>query len=638
MMSQDIHNVLQTYWGYDSFRPLQEEIIQSVLDGRDTLGLMPTGGGKSLTFQVPTMTQDGVCLVITPLIALMKDQVENLQSKGIKAVAIYTGMSSREILIALENCVFGAYKFLYLSPERLGSELFITKMQQMQISLIVVDEAHCISQWGYDFRPSYLHIASIRPYFPHVPILALTATATPDVVEDIQSQLLFDEKNVFETTFYRKNIAYVVRYTERKLDTLLQILNGVPGTSIVYVRNRKKTREIADFLVENGIVAEHYHAGLPPMTKDERQDRWKNNQTRVIVCTNAFGMGIDKPEVRTVIHMDLPDSIEAYFQEAGRAGRDGKKSYATLLFNGVDEAKINKRIADTFPPKEKIREIYDALANYHAIALDDGEDSQHLFRITDFCQKFKQPILITHSAIKILQKAGYLEWINQENSRSLLQVVMQKETLYECRMTAPQERLIHALLRSYTGLFADMTPIVEEEIAKRSNLSAQEVYQEIVALSRMGVVKYIPRTNEPMLRFTHKRIPKNRLILDAEAYDTRKKIYKERIEQMLYYAKGQTICRSEMLLKYFGEKNTTPCGICDICLAQRKNSLKETTIEEIKTHITQLIKAHHDAVSLQQIATKTQMSEQELIPILRFLQDNGHILQNRQMKYNITHP
>lgn len=635
-MCQNIHNVLQSYWGYDSFRPLQEDIIHSVLAGKDTLGLMPTGGGKSLTFQVPTMARKGMCLVITPLIALMKDQVENLKSKGIKAAAIYSGMNSKDILITLENGVFDAYKFLYLSPERLTSEIFLTKVQQMDINLIVVDEAHCISQWGYDFRPSYLHISAIRPLFPDIPILALTATATPDVVDDIQVQLDFKKKNLFQTTFYRNNIAYVVRQTEKKHTTLLNILNAVPGTSIVYVRNRKKTKEIADFLVENGIVAEHYHAGLSPTIKDIRQDRWKNNQTRVIVCTNAFGMGIDKPEVRTVIHIDLPDCIEAYFQEAGRAGRDGKKSYATLLYNGTDEEKMKKRIADNYPPKDKIREIYDALANYCAVAIDDGEGRSYRFVVGDFCQKFKQSINITHSAIKILQRAGYLELSEQENGRSLLQFIIEKDQLYQYKTNVLQEKVINTLLRSYTGLFADLTPIYEDVVAHRAGLTHQELYDTILQLTNIGMLRYVPRSSDPMLKFIHKRIPSTRLRLDANTYDDLKEKYVEKIHRMLQYATTQNICRSQLLLAYFGEKTTQQCGTCDICLSNRKRDMRTEKIEDIEQQIIQLLQQEKEGQSLKQIAEKTKIPSPQLIPVLRLLLDNGSILQNEQTKYNIT--
>ncbi|HPT44230.1 MAG TPA: ATP-dependent DNA helicase RecQ, partial [Paludibacteraceae bacterium] len=424
---QQYLDILKTYWGYDEFRPLQAEIIQSIASGRDTLGLMPTGGGKSLTFQVPALAMEGVCIVVTPLIALMKDQVENLKHKGISAAAIYSGMSHDEIMLALDNAVCEAYKFLYVSPERLATRIFIAKVRSMHVCMIAVDESHCISQWGYDFRPSYLKIADIREILPDVPVLALTATATPEVVDDIQNKLHFREKNVFRKSFHRSNLIYVVRTVENKEEYLLKILSSVSGTSVVYVRNRKKTKEIAGFLNDNGITAEHFHAGLKNETKDVRQARWKSGETRVIVATNAFGMGIDKPDVRTVVHMDLPDSIEAYFQEAGRAGRDEKKAYAILLFNKSDVTKLRKRVADTFPPKETVSQVYDAVGNYFEVAVGSGLDSTFVFDIADFCSKFHFPLLVAYNSIKILQQAGYLDLTDEQDSSSLVLFTVKKD-------------------------------------------------------------------------------------------------------------------------------------------------------------------------------------------------------------------
>ncbi|HOS46682.1 MAG TPA: ATP-dependent DNA helicase RecQ, partial [Paludibacter sp.] len=510
---QKFLDILKKYWGYDAFRELQGDIIQSIASGKDTLGLMPTGGGKSLTFQVPTLAMDGVCLVVTPLIALMKDQVENLKKRNIAAAAIYTGMSRQDVLLTLENCVFAAYKFLYVSPERLGSSIFLEKIKQTKVCMIAVDESHCISQWGYDFRPSYLKIAEIRQVLPDVPVLALTATATPEVVEDIQEKLLFREKNVLRKSFYRKNLAYVVRTTENKEEQLLHILRRVSGTSVVYVRNRKKTKEIADFLNKNGVSAEHFHAGLKNETRDVRQQRWMNDETRVIVATNAFGMGIDKPDVRTVVHMDLPDSLEAYFQEAGRAGRDGKKAFAVMLFNGGDVTKMRKRVSDTFPEKEMIRRVYRSLGDYYIIAEGYGLDAVFPFDLADFCMKFKLPVLITHNALKILQQAGYLELTDEQDNSSQVLFIVGKEDLYSTRLTTDQDKLIHVLLRSYTGLFTEPAYISEDIIASRLSWEKDKVYKELVGLAKDRIVRYIPRKQVPFITYVHEREAPERLNL-----------------------------------------------------------------------------------------------------------------------------
>jgi len=433
-------DILKKYWGYDEFRALQADIISSIASGKDTLGLMPTGGGKSLTFQVPTMAMEGVCIVVTPLIALMKDQVENLKKRGISAAAIFSGMSQNDIMLTLDNTVFEVYKFLYVSPERLATPLFIEKIKQAKVCMIAVDESHCISQWGYDFRPSYLRIADIRDILPAVPVLALTATATPEVVVDIQQQLHFKTPNLFQKSFHRSNLVYVVRTVEDKDKHLLKILNNVPGTSVVYVRNRKRTKEIADFLNLNNISAENFHAGLKNETKDAKQSRWKNGETRVIVSTNAFGMGIDKAEVRTVVHMDLPDSVEAYFQEAGRAGRDEKKAYAVMLYNNSDAVKMRKRVSDSFPGKEMVLKIYEALGNYLEIGVGSGLDKVFAFDIADFCTKFKLPILITFNCLKILQQAGYIELTDEQDSSSRVLFVVHKDDLYKAKLTTEQDK------------------------------------------------------------------------------------------------------------------------------------------------------------------------------------------------------
>ena len=626
--------ILKQYWGYDEFRALQSDIIQSIAAGKDTLGLMPTGGGKSLTFQVPTMSMQGVCIVVTPLIALMKDQVENLKKKGISAAAIYSGMSQNDIQLTLDNCVFEAYKFLYVSPERLTTPIFLEKIKQTSVCMIAVDESHCISQWGYDFRPSYLRIADIRQILPNVPILALTATATPEVVQDIQKQLQFSAPNVFQKSFYRSNLAYVVRTVENKDEHLLKILNSVLGTSVVYVRNRKKTKEVADFLNEHNISAEHFHAGLKNETKDAKQSRWKLGETRVIVSTNAFGMGIDKAEVRTVIHMDLPDSVEAYFQEAGRAGRDEKKAYAVLLYNNSDATKMRKRVADTFPEKEMIRKVYEALGNYFEMGVGSGLDKVFAFDIGDFCVKFKLPILIAYNSIKIIQQAGYLELTEEQESSSRLLFTVGKEDLYKIKQTPEQDKLVHIILRSYTGLFTDLASINEDTIAQRLQWTRDEVYTQLVNLAKEHVVKYIPRKKTPYLTYTHERVETKYLPLGKEAYDDRRDRYIKRIKSMLDYAQEKNICRNQVLLAYFGEKDTSPCGVCDICQKNRELQLSPQEFENTTTLITELLL--HEPMSVYELTKKIPLKEKKTIQVIRFMLDNNHLSENKMMKLEIN--
>ncbi len=631
---QQFLSILKQYWGYDAFRPLQGDIIQSIASGKDTLGLMPTGGGKSLTFQVPAMAMEGVCIVVTPLIALMKDQVENLKKRGVKAAVIYSGMSSEEILTTLENTVFEAYKFLYVSPERLASPIFIEKIKQTHVCMIAVDESHCISQWGYDFRPSYLKIAEIREIIPDAPVLALTATATPEVVDDIQEKLKFREKNVFRKSFSRSNLAYVVRTTENKDEYLLKILKSVPGTSVVYVRNRKKTKEIAEFLVQNGISAEHFHAGLKNETKDERQNRWKNDETRVMVSTNAFGMGIDKPEVRTVIHLDLPDSLEAYFQEAGRAGRDEKKAFAVLLYNNGDAVKMRKRVSDTFPPKETILQVYESLCNYFEIGEGSGLDHVFSFDIGDFCGKFKLPILIAYNSLKIMQQAGYIELTDEQDNSSRVLFVTGKDDLYKLNQNAEQEKLMHILLRSYTGLFTDFAYINEDQIAKRLGWTHHQVYDGLVAMSKEHIIQYIPRKKTPFLTFTHEREDISRVKLGKEAYDDRRERYVSRVKSVLDYAQEENVCRSRILLSYFGEKNSIPCGKCDICLKNKEKEVENSEFEAIQNYI--LIKLKENALSLKDIIVGCSYNENKVKNVIRFLADNQKINLDSEMRFALS--
>lgn len=627
-------DILKKYWGYDTFRPLQEDIIKSVLAGKDTLGLMPTGGGKSLTFQVPTMVMDGICLVVTPLIALMKDQVENLRKKDILAAAIFTGMTLQEIQITLDNAVFGAYKFLYISPERLGTEIFQTKVKQMNVSLIAVDEAHCISQWGYDFRPSYLQIAEIREQLPNVPILALTATATPEVVTDIQEQLHFKEKNVFQKSFQRDNLAYVVRNTEKKEETLLKVLQGVNGTSVVYTRNRKKTKEIADFLKANDIGAEHFHAGLSNAIKDERQRRWKTGETRVIVCTNAFGMGIDKPDVRSVIHIDLPDTLEAYFQEAGRAGRDEKKAFAVLLYNKTDETKLKKRIADNFPPKETIKDVYEALGNYFSLAVGAGYYATYPFDISDFCAKFHYPLLVAYNSIKILQQAGYLELTDENDSAAQVYFMVKKDDLYNLQQTPEQDQLIHILLRSYTGLFTDYRIIHEETLCTRLAWTQDQLYNTMLSLANDKIIRYIPRKKTPFITYTREREEISRLLISKETYDDRRNRYTYKVESVLNYATEENICRNQILLTYFGETDSKPCGVCDVCLKKKENEVDTEKFKLIHNKIKELLMEKPRYIY--EITKNISEKEPKIIYVLRFMLDNEEVIMDQSMKYTLV--
>lgn len=559
--------ILRRYWGYSSFRGIQEQIISSIGEGKDTLGLMPTGGGKSITFQVPALAKDGVCIVITPLIALMKDQVQHLIERGIRADAIYSGRSHSEIIQILENCIFGGIKILYVSPERLNSKLFQAKLKHMKVSFITVDEAHCISQWGYDFRPSYLHIADIRQMKPDVPVLALTATATPEVVDDIMDKLSFRERNVFKMSFERKNLAYVVRETDDKSQEIIHILQSVGGSAIIYARSRKRTKETAQLLKEYGISATFYHAGLDTAIKDERQKAWQNDEIRVMVATNAFGMGIDKPDVRMVIHLDCPDSIEAYFQEAGRAGRDGRKSFAVLLFNDNDERKLDKRISDTFPEKDFIRDVYDHLAYFYQIGTGSGYGKTFLFDISKFCITYKYFPIRVDSALRILQRCGYIYYEDNPDDAARLMFKLERNDLYKLDMlTEKEDTVITSLMRIYGGLFTDYVYIDESIIAELANLTKQQVYMVLKNLSKRNIVDFIPRRKMPYITYTMDREDGDRIIIPKEVYEDRKEQYIKRIHAVIKYAYNNEVCRSRQLLEYFGEYSGHDCGMCDVCL------------------------------------------------------------------------
>lgn len=624
--------ILKQYWNYDNFRGIQEEIIESIGKGHDTLGLMPTGGGKSITFQVPALAQPGLCLVITPLIALMKDQVRNLRDRGIKALAVYSGMTREEIVVALENCIFGDYKFLYISPERLDTDIFRAKLRNMKINMITVDESHCISQWGYDFRPAYLKISEIRELLPTVPVLALTATATPEVVKDIQTKLGFrEDSRIFRMSFERKNLAYIVRNTESKQEELLHILNSVSGSAIVYTRNRKRTREVAELLVNNEITATFYHAGLNNDVKDQRQRSWLSGESRVMVATNAFGMGIDKPDVRLVIHVDLPDSPEAYFQEAGRAGRDGQKAYAVLLYAKSDKATLSKRITDTFPDKEYIRKVYEDVNYYFQMAMGDGLGCTFAFNLDEFCRNFKHFPVQADSALKILTRAGYLEYTDEQDNASRILFTIHRDELYKLRETDPEtEKLINVILRSYTGLFTDYAYINEDSLAIRSGLTRQRIYEILLMLTRRHILHYIPRKKTPYIIYTRERQEAGRLAITRDIYEERKESYITRIKAMTEYATAEDKCRSRMLLRYFGEKNEHNCGLCDVCLSKHHSGMKLGEFQEMENQICEQLETSplSAATLLNRINGEREKAERVLSYLLseEIIQSNDGIL------------
>jgi ATP-dependent DNA helicase RecQ len=617
--------ILLKYWGYSSFRELQEDIIFSVAEEKkDTLALMPTGGGKSITFQVPALAMEGICLVITPLIALMKDQVENLKKRNIKALMIHSGMTAREIDITLSNAIFGDYKFLYLSPERLKTDLFRVRLERMNVNLIAVDESHCISQWGYDFRPSYLQIAEIRKIVPDVPVLALTATAIPKVVEDIMEKLEFREPNLLKKSFERKNLVYIVRTVEDKPDYLLNILRKEQGSGIVYVRSRRATKEMAQKLVEQGISADFYNAGLSPEMRNAKQDDWQSGRTRVIVATNAFGMGIDKPDVRVVVHTDLPDSIEAYFQEAGRAGRDGKRAYAVLLYNKADRVKFEQRFRTEFPDIEQIKNIYQSVCNYLQVAYGTGKGSSHAFNMIDFARTYKFYSTIVISAFKFLQKENIAELTEEINNPSRLFFTINRDDLYKIQVNNPDiDNFIKGILRVYTGLFNNFVGIDEAHLAKIMFKSRDDIYNMLIRLSKMKIVEYIPQKRSPMLILHEERLDSKNIRISTENYSWAKNRFTERMNAMLAYSENDTKCRSTQLLSYFGENNALRCGQCDVCLSRNELDLSKYEFDLILDKIKSILAQSPSTV--ENVAKQTEKPE-KTIKVIRWLMDNGKIL------------
>ena len=622
--------ILKQYWGYDDFRGIQREIIESIGSGHDTLGLMPTGGGKSITFQVPALCQDGTCIVITPLIALMKDQVDHLRRRGIRAAAIYSGLTREEIVITLENCIFGDIRILYVSPERLASDLFQTKLRHMRVSFITVDEAHCISQWGYDFRPSYLQIAQIRKLVPNTPVLALTATATPAVVQDIQQKLSQKDTNfnVFRMSFERKNLAYVVRHAPDKREQLIHILESVKGSAIVYARSRRRTKEYAELLTEAGISATFYHAGLDSAVKDERQRGWQQDKVRVMVATNAFGMGIDKPDVRLVIHIDCPDSIEAYFQEAGRAGRDGRKAYAVLLYNDADQRKLEKRIADTFPEKDYIRKVYEHLAYFYQVGVGSGYNHIFEFNIDQFCHTFRHFPIQADAALKILDRAGYIEYTEEQDNQARVMFTIGRDDLYRLENTSPnEEKVITAMLRNYGGLFTDYNFIDESFIAQQTQLEPQQVYLTLKGLRQRHILHFIPQKKTPYIRYTQRREDMEHVQIPPSVYEERKAQFEERIHAMINYAKDDAVCRSRQLLRYFGEESDHDCRQCDVCLSHRSEGLvSEPRMNEAMERILALLDdgQPHPLIELRDL----QLPVDELDAALTYLLKEEYIRQS----------
>jgi ATP-dependent DNA helicase RecQ len=628
----DIRSILLKYWGYSSFRLLQEDIINSVLEGKDTLALLPTGGGKSVCFQVPALAIDGLCVVVTPLIALMKDQVENLKNRGIRAVAIHSGMTSYEIEVVINNCVYDDVKFLYLSPERLETDIIIHNIDKMNVNLLAVDEAHCISQWGYDFRPSYLKIAEIRKKLPGVPVLALTATATTDVIPDIQEKLEFSKPNLFRLSFERKNLTYVVLKEEDKLNRLLKVVNNLKGSGIVYVRSRRRSVEIRNFLNNNHVMADFYHAGLDQKTRDIKQNLWMRGESRVMVATNAFGMGIDKPDVRFVAHVDIPDNLEAYFQEAGRAGRDGKLSYAVLLYDDSDLADLNNHFETTFPPIDMIKRVYQALGNYLQLAVGSGKDVSFDFDIIKFCENYNFNRIIAYNSLKFLEKEGFIMLQDFTDADSKIHLRVNKEDIYKFQVENPKyDKFVKVLLRSYSGLFTDFVRISESQIASRLGINESRVYGTLQTLEKFNILTYIKRKTKPQLTFLTERIDAKDIFISDEHYRIRKESAKKRLDAVIKYISTKTKCRNSLLLEYFGETETKRCGRCDVCIERNKIELSElefdNILNQIKPHLTEKPCTVNELAELME-----GVREDNIIKVIQWLLDNDKLIYNKDKK------
>ncbi len=627
---EEIRAILSGFWGYSEFRPLQEEIIASVMEGRDTLALMPTGGGKSLTFQIPSLAMDGICIVVTPLIALMKDQVDQLLKRKIKAAAIHSGMTRNEIIITLDNCVFGDFKFLYVSPERLSTDLFRARIRDMNVNLIAVDEAHCISQWGYDFRPSYLEIRSIREVLEEVPILALTATATPEVSSDIQEQLGFRKKNLLSKSFDRANLAYVVRQTENKNRELIRIAGNIAGSGIIYTRNRKKCREISQLLNEKGITSAYYHAGMKQEDRDKQQEEWIGNRFRVMVATNAFGMGIDKPDVRFVMHVDLPDNPEAYFQEAGRAGRDGQKSWSILLFSKADTRMAEQRIEVNFPGIPKIRQVYAALGNFLQVPLGSGKGQLYDFEFGDFLHKYKLNAMVANSSLTILAREGYIALTEAFNNPSRIMFRTGRDDLYGFQVKNEEfDAFIKLLLRSYSGLFSGYVRIDEALLASRSGLPPQKVYEFLKSLASRQIIYYIPRKNIPVMTYLEERLDDRNLLISPERYKFRKERYEKRLREMIRYATSQSVCRNQFLLGYFGQLKTPRCGRCDVCIEKKELKPGSQEFKELKGAILKFLAEGSKAIDV--IVDAMEPEQGHIISVVEYLIESGDLIRRQDM-------
>ncbi len=628
--------LLIKYWGYTSFRPMQEEVIHSVMEGNDTLALMPTGGGKSITFQVPALAKEGLCLVITPLIALMRDQVENLKRKNIPAISIHSGMSFNEIDIALDNCIYGDVKFLYVSPERLSTEIFRARITKMNINLVAIDEAHCISQWGYDFRPSYLKIAALREFIPEVPFLALTATATPDVVKDIQQKLGFKKENLLQKSFERKNLVYLVRNQEDKTGYILNTLKKIKNSGIIYVRTRKKTQELAQLLQKEHISADFYHAGLSHEVRTQKQGEWKEGKTKIMVSTNAFGMGIDKPDVRYVIHFEAPDNLEAYYQEAGRAGRDEKKAWAVLLYNESDRQKALLRAEKNFPDIKEIKRIYNALGNYLRVPYGGGKHLAFDFNAYDFAKSYSVSLITIYSSIKVLQQEGYLELTDELNHQSKLHFLVNRDDLYKFQVAnAAFDGFIKLVLRTYSGVFSDYSNIDETFLAKKANVKIDVIYNYLNKLKSLGIINYIPKRDKPMIVYTEERLPDKSLVVSADNYKFRKDRYYEKLEAVLEYAENDGKCRSQQLLAYFGEKDAKRCGQCDVCMKRNELELSKYEFDLILEDIKKILSK--EEINMKELVSKVQYPEEKTIKVVRWLLDNNKILQeNYILRWNKT--